>query len=47
LKKSVRLPVYVDEVPLIQNDIGKAVAGYLYEIFESHSILGVSWVILQ
>ncbi|MBK5482695.1 RNA polymerase subunit sigma-70 [Peribacillus sp. TH16] len=43
LKKVFVLPVYVDDVPLIQNDIGKAVAGYLYEICERHSILGVSW----
>lgn len=37
------IPVYIDNPLLIQNDVGKAAANYLYEICDNHSILGVSW----
>ncbi|MFJ7973263.1 sugar-binding transcriptional regulator [Psychrobacillus sp. NPDC096389] len=43
LKKVFVLPVYLHERELVLNDVGKAVAAYLYEICEDDSILGLSW----
>lgn len=43
LKKVFVSPIYVHDPGLIQNDIGKAAADFLYEICENDSILGVSW----
>lgn len=37
------IPVYIHNSHLIQNDVGKAAANYLYEICDNKSILGVSW----
>ncbi|SFE91639.1 deoxyribonucleoside regulator [Bacillus sp. OV194] len=43
LKKVFVSPVFVNDPDLILNDVGKAVANFLYEICENTSILGVSW----
>jgi deoxyribonucleoside regulator len=43
LNKIFVIPVYVEDDTLIKNDIGKAVADYLYEICSDGTVLGVSW----
>lgn len=43
LKKVFVTPTFVDDLSLIKNDIGKAVADYLFDICENDTILGVSW----
>lgn len=43
LKKVFVTPVYINELPLVLNDTGKAVAAYLAEICDDNSTLGVSW----
>lgn len=43
LKNVFVVPVYIKNPGLIQNDVGKAVANYLYDICEDGSTLGVSW----
>lgn len=43
LQKVFVIPVYINELSLVLNDIGKAVAAYLDEICEESSVLGVSW----
>lgn len=43
LKNAFVVPVYINNPPLIQTDVGKAAAAYLYDICDNTSILGVSW----
>lgn len=43
LKKVFVAPAYVNDDSLILNDVGKAVAEYLYEICTDNTILGISW----
>lgn len=43
LKKVFVTPVFVEEPNLVKNDIGRAVADYLYDVCNDGTILGVSW----
>lgn len=43
LKNAFVVPVYLKDSVMIQNDVGKAAANYLYEICNDGSTLGVSW----